>query len=290
MKKPIQILVATLIFALSGAACNSTEDSGNSASIGPGNSGGTPGLTGSVPNPTIPPSSNPPGTGTYKADALIFNGDGVDKTGTASVVKILTSHGLTYVTITSAQFNAMTADEMAQYRLLIWPGGSNAEMDASITASARKNARTAVVEKGVNYIGFCAGAFIAVGTGVKSDGTPTYGLAIVGENYLNSYRPPAGMISMQQTNLPDGTVRQIILWQGPVFDWQQGILARYSDGRGAIAQAQAGKGFAILTGPHPEAPASWPVAAGLTDSDGVDHDLAWKLIDAAFRGQPLPTF
>lgn len=44
--------------------------------------------------------------------------------------------------------------------------------------------------------------------------------------------------------------------------WAGGVVARYSDGKAAISQAYSGKGFVVLSGPHPEAPQGWRNTAG----------------------------
>jgi hypothetical protein len=82
----------------------------------------------------------------------------------------------------------------------------------------------------------------------------------------------------------------MIWWDGPATPaWSGGVIARYPDGKPAISQTRTGLGFVIVSGPHPEAPASWQWDSG-TDPDGVDHDIAAKLIRAAMNKTPLPAY
>ncbi|MBC7693484.1 MAG: hypothetical protein H7222_17090 [Methylotenera sp.] len=227
-----------------------------------------------------------------KADFLIYDGKGVDSTDTSAIVKLIRAHGLTERTISESALNSLTAAEFAQYGTFIWPGGDNEEMDTVISASARRELRKAVIQKGLNYVGICAGAFIAVGPSAGVEETPVAGLALLNGTFIDNYRPASGNpISMVWTDFPDGSRRDLILWWGPYFETQTGVVARYSaDGRPAMIQGRVGHSFVVLSGPHPEAPQSWRKAGGLEDEDGLDTDIAWRLIQAAHTHHPLPTF
>jgi len=62
------------------------------------------------------------------------------------------------------------------------------------------------------------------------------------------------------------------------------------DGTPAIVEAMSGKGWVILCGVHPEAPANWRRGMTFATPASVDNAYAGKLIDAALHGTWLPHF
>src|SRR5262245_20869724 len=94
------------------------------------------------------------------AAILLFTGTGASPGDVAALEAILDANHLAYVTASSAALNAMDEDGIRRYRLLIVPGGNFVEMGNSLTPGAAANVRTAV-QRGVNYLGVCAGAFLA---------------------------------------------------------------------------------------------------------------------------------
>jgi glutamine amidotransferase-like uncharacterized protein len=54
----------------------------------------------------------------------------------------------------------MTAPQLMTYRLVIVPGGNFTHMSASLTPQTTARMHDAV-QLGVNYLGICAGAFLA---------------------------------------------------------------------------------------------------------------------------------
>ena len=231
------------------------------------------------------------------ADFLIYNGYGIDTTGTDALVEIIQSKGLTQRVVTEEEFNPMTADEFAQYGTFIWPGGYNSEIDEELSPSARRELRKAVIQKGLNFVGICAGAFLAVGPKTDVDDVPAWGLALIEGNYLQNYTTSSGRReAMVPTSFPDGSMRQLMLWSGPFFDLNAQktnaqVIARYAeDSKPAMIQAKVNNSLVVLSGPHPEAPQLWQTESGLVDVDGLDWEIAWKLINAAHTGQPLPSW
>ena len=226
---------------------------------------------------------------------LIYDGVATAFGDTESLASILEQHGMTYQLATSDELNEMSVEQLGKFQLILWPGGYAGVMSASLDGAAREKIRKTVNEQGVSYLGICAGAFIAVSPSAASgsDG-PDWGLSIIpSESLLPYYHLENKGIgeAMVDVQLSGGQTRSLVWWGGPDFpEVSQGVVARYSDNHHpAIIQTKAGKGFVILSGPHPEAPQSWRDKLGLQDSDGLDLDLAWKLIEAAMKRQPLPT-
>lgn len=226
---------------------------------------------------------------------LVFNGIGTSPTDTSLLVQLLAAHGFTYRLVNSAQVAAMSLNELASYRLILWPGGDSMTMTRNLSAATRENIREAVVTRGVNYVGFCAGAFMAVGLSTPTQGG--WGLGIVPGKYLGLYTP-AGIAhpsyaTAATVNLrfPDGSHNEMYWQDGPALPtWSHGSISTYPNGQTAMGQMWSGKGFVVLSGVHPEATEGWFRAQHLTDSDGLDAAVAWNLIQAAVTQRPLPTF
>ena len=98
--------------------------------------------------------------------------------------------------------------------------------------------------------------------------------------------------AMTSLVFPDGSTRSLVWWGGPKLpEVSGGVIARYADTQEpAMIETTAGAGLVILSGPHPEAPEDWRTKLGLSDSDGLDQDLARKMIQAAVSRQRLVAF
>jgi glutamine amidotransferase-like uncharacterized protein len=80
-------------------------------------------------------------------------------------------------------------------------------------------------------------------------------------------------------------------WEdGPQLTGWGAVVGKYPDGTPAIVEGNCGKGWVILTGVHPEAPASWRRGMTFTTPASVDHAYAATLIDAALHGTCLPHY
>jgi hypothetical protein len=219
-------------------------------------------------------------------DILIYAGDSTAYGDPEAILEIAEAHDLKAETVSSTELDAMSLDQLADYGAIVWPGGYAGQMSSSLNRSTRDRVRAAVRERGVGFVGFCAGAFIAVSPDT------TWGLSLVVEETLPYYFLEDEGIdsSMVRVDLLDES-RQLVWWGGPKLpEWPKGIIARYNaDGSVAIGQTWAGNGLVVLAGPHPEAPQDWRDKLSLSDSDGLDQELAWKMIEGALKGQPLPT-
>lgn len=238
------------------------------------------------------------GARTFKTDILLFNGDGVWSPEVASLRGIFAAHGASFDEVSSSELNAMSAEEMARYGTFVWPGGLGGTQSSSLSRVTKDNIRKAVRELGTSYIGFCAGAFVAVAPTPAEGKSPSYGISIVDGPELPYYYLEAEMerngetdIAMTMETFADGTTRDLVWYGGPVVTSDaHSVIAKYPNGDAAISQMWSGKGWVILSAVHPTAPQSVRDTYGLDDADGVDLDLAWKLIEAAIHQSELPTF
>jgi glutamine amidotransferase-like uncharacterized protein len=272
--RPLKAFVSIGLLGIAIAGC----DSGST---------GAPDLSSGVPGAGQPPAA----ARTFTTTALLFAGSGTWTPEVGSIEQILISHGASYLKVDSTQLNAMTLDELGGFGVLIFPGGSGGTEAGSLSAQTHANLRAAVQQLGVGYVGFCAGAYIGVAPAPAAGQDVSYGLGIVDGPLLGDYYLTTQGVDYQMTleEFPDGTQEDLLWYGGPVTP-SQGIIAKYPDGEPAISQTWSGRGFVVLSGPHPTASQSVLDGLGMVSSDGVHVDLAWKLIQAAIQQQPLPQF
>ncbi len=222
-----------------------------------------------------PPASRTP------PSVLLFTGAGTSANDVAAVRTILDQNQLTYATATSAELNAMGRPQLRAYRLLIVPGGNFLTMADSLTPGTTANIHAAV-EEGLNYLGICAGGFLA------------------GDARYNSLRLAPGVQfgfyaearrGVRKAAVPIAVVGAPVLeqyWEdGPEFTGWGDVVARYPDRTPAIVEGHAGKGWVILTGIHAEAPESWRGGMTFATPASVDNAYAAQLIGAALEGRAL---
>ena len=95
-----------------------------------------------------------------RAEILLFTGEGTSPGDIAAVEIILDRTHLDYATANSPELNRLTATQLMTYRLVIVPGGNFMDMSASLMPQTAARIHDAV-QSGVNYLGICAGAFLA---------------------------------------------------------------------------------------------------------------------------------
>lgn len=285
-------VLALMFFAAAViSGCNSSNDGaggGNPQNVLPDTSSADPRNPGTTTAPSTPSS----GDRSYSTDILLFNGIGISTSDWQTTEQIVQSEKFSYRLVNSAQLNAMSLDEMASFGLMIFPGGYGNQITDGLTAATRIKVRQAVRERGVSFLGICAGAWVAVGPDPGANAA-SYGFAIVPGNGLLDVYLPGGVepvAAMVSVSFADGANRSLVWWGGPITpSWINGVVARYETGDPAISQTWAGKGFVVVSGPHPEAPQGWRTTAGY-DSDGLDFDIAANLMHAALERKPLKTF
>jgi glutamine amidotransferase-like uncharacterized protein len=238
------------------------------------------------------------GARAFSTDILLYNGSGVWSPEVASLRGIFNEHGASFDEVSSDELNAMSAEELGKYGAIVWPGGLGGTQSASLTTQTKDNLRKAVREQGVGYIGFCAGAFVAVSPTPASGKAPSYGLSIVDGTELPYYylesdfeRSGETDIAMTLETFADGSTRDLVWYGGPVVtSGANSVIAKYPNGDAAISQMWSGNGWVILSAVHPTAPQSVRDTYALDDADGTDLDLAWKLVDAAVHQTALLVF
>ena len=220
-------------------------------------------------------------TGSSTPAVLLFVGTGTSS-GDVSAVKTILGHvKLSYATATSSQLNKMSESQMRAYRLFLMPGGDAVTIGHNLTRTATTNLHNAIVNGGLHYLGICAGAFFA-------DNSIYNYLHLTGVLF-NFYKDTHTKEAVEIAQ-PNGTKLDQYWQWGPELDGWGHVVGRYPNGTSAIAEGYAGNGWVILSGVHPEAPASWRTGLNFTTSVSVDNAYAGTLVLAALNGKSLPHF
>lgn len=217
------------------------------------------------------------------ATILLFNGTGVSPRDVEAVEAILSSNRLSYSMATSRQLNRMGEAQIRQFRLLIVPGGNFVEMGKSLTPAATSHIRNAV-QGGMNYLGICAGGFLA-----GKYNPPYNGLNLAAGARFGFYAEEAR--GTRKAAVPiaiPGAPTLDQYWEdGPEFTGWGDVVGRYPNGTPAIVEGAFGSGWIVLSGVHPEAPESWRRGISFHTPAAVDHAYAGALIAAALSRTPL---
>src|ERR1041384_1646715 len=100
-----------------------------------------------------------------KIPILLFNGRGTSPGDVAATERVLINNAhLSFSTVNSSQLNHMTEAQLREYRLLIIPGGNFIKIGEGLSSNSMVTVRTAI-SNGMNYLGICAGAFVASDSG-----------------------------------------------------------------------------------------------------------------------------
>ena len=206
---------------------------------------------------------------------LLFNGSGTSPNDVAAIEKILKENDFSYSTANSQELNAMSESQLRAYRLLIVPGGNFEEIGNGLTPNTAASIRNAI-HNGSNYLGICAGAFFA-------GNSPYNGLNLTSGVRFPFYAIEARGVRKAVVNVAiAGSPAVPQYWEdGPQLTGWGDVVAKYPDGTPAIVEGDAGAGWVILTGIHPEAPESWQ--RGLTTPARADNAYAARLIGAALN-------
>jgi glutamine amidotransferase-like uncharacterized protein len=202
--------------------------------------------------------------------------------GDVSAVETILNNGrLNYSTVNSSQLNEMGESQLRGHRLLIVPGGNFIDIGAGLTAGATANVRNAV-QNGLNYLGVCAGGFLAGNTGFNSLNL-TSGVRF---GFYSAENQGIRKAAVAITTAGAPPLEQY--WEdGPQFTGWGAVVGKYPDGTPAIVEGAVGSGWVILSGVHPEAPASWRRGMTFRTPVSADNDYAVKLIRAALNREPL---
>lgn len=215
---------------------------------------------------------------------LLFVGTGTSSGDVSAVKTILANMKLTYATATSSQLNSMSVSQLTQYKLFFMPGGNAVTISKNLTKTATANVHNAVVNSGMHYLGICAGGFFADNsiynylhlTNALYDFYSIY--------YKGKYKAAV------EITAPNGTQLDQYWEDGPELNGWGSVVGKYPDGSAAIVEGKSGAGWVILSGVHPEAPASWRTGMTFTTSVATDNAYAKTLVTAALNGTSLPHY
>ena len=215
---------------------------------------------------------------------LLFGGAGTSVNDVAAVETILKDKHLEYSTVNSRQLNHMSESQLVAYRLMIVPGGNFIDMGNSLERSTTANIHNAV-QGGLNYLGICAGGFLAGHASYNSlNLTSGVRFNFYSDENRGIRKAVVAIIAVDTPTLEH-------YWEdGPQFTGWGTVVAKYPDGTAAIVEGTSGKGWVILTGVHPEAPEHWRRGLTFTTPASIDNAYAGKLIDAALHGTVLPHY
>jgi glutamine amidotransferase-like uncharacterized protein len=235
---------------------------------------------------------------------LLFTGTGTSSGDVAAIEIILDTSQLSYSTANSFQLNWMEDSQISEYRLLIVPGGNFVQMGKSLSARTTASVRNAV-KGGMNYLGICAGGFLAgsfpapynsfnLSAGVQF---PFYfpdkkSQPSGPDNNLYGLDPKVGpqhgtRKAVVKITTPEGPALDQYWESGPQFTGWGEVVGKYPDGTPAIVEASVGRGWVILSGVHPEAPANWRQEIAFNTAVSDDTEYARRLILAALNHTTL---
>jgi hypothetical protein len=238
---------------------------------------------GSLTSATTTTASTYSTTSTGSTTVLLYAGAGTTSGDVSAVKSLLGSLGLSYTAISASQLNAMSVNQLMSHKLFLMPGGNAVAIGQYLTKTATSNVRQAI-SNGMHYLGLCAGGFFA--------GKSTYNrLQMTGVIYkfYSAYYKGISKAAVLIT-LPGGTKYDVYWQNGPQLSGWGYVVAKYPDGTAAITEGKYGSGFAILTGLHPEAPASWRYGMSFSTPLSVDLAYAGTLVKAALAGTYLPHY
>jgi glutamine amidotransferase-like uncharacterized protein len=227
-----------------------------------------------------------PQTAFPTSKVLLYRGTGVAQDEADVWANLLSADGISYDQANESGANGLVdiqklannpAGMASRYQLLIVPGGNSITIGNNLSTTTTANIRTAVSTNGLRYLGICAGMFFADGTNNGQENN----LNLTGGNYIeySDFYPDyfSGVVHEPMTitfhNNPYSPF-QFTWWQSPKIDWPgAGVIGSYPNGMGAIVYSWVGKGYVVLSGPHPDAPASW--RTGDTYATPIDEDWAY---------------
>jgi glutamine amidotransferase-like uncharacterized protein len=217
---------------------------------------------------------------------LLFSGTGTSSNDVAAIEVLLKQSHLGYVRVSSQHLGAMNQSQIRAFRLLIVPGGNFVDMGNSLTAGTIANVRNAV-KGGLNYLGICAGGFLAGS------------LRAPYKSFDLTSGVKFGFYSAEKKDIRKAAVR-ISAAEGPALDqyWEDGpdlsgwgdTVATYPDGQPAVVEGFSGSGWVILAGIHPEATESWRRGMEFATPASASNAYALTLIDAALIRRRLPHY
>ena len=176
----------------------------------------------------------------------------------------------------------------ATARLTLRPGhGPWCRVATGLEPIARGFQCREAVHRGLNYLGICAGAFLA------GDGHGHYnGLDLTSGVRFGFYAAEnrgvrRAAVAVTGVNTP--AIEHY--WEdGPELTGWGAVVAKYPDGTPAVVEGTSGDGWVILVGVHPEAPETWRRGMSFTMPASDANAYAGTLIQAALMRNSLPHY
>ena len=215
---------------------------------------------------------------------LLFNGAGTSPNDVRAIESILKNNKLSYSTVDSQQLNGASESQLLNSQLLIIPGGNFIEMGRGLSPEATAKVRSAV-DRGLNYLGICAGAILAGHRDDKSLNL-TSGVKFDFYNDVNRgvHKNVVAIVTAHGENLDQ-------YWEdGPQLNGWGTVVSKYPDGSSATVQGALGHGWVILCGFHPEAPDSWRRGMEFGTPVSSSNAYALSIIEAALDHRELPHY
>lgn len=219
-----------------------------------------------------------------EAPILLFNGAGTSHNDVEAIEDILSSAHMNFILVNSFQLNGLDTSQLMKYKLIIVPGGNFIEIGKNLTKETANNIQK-VVHQGVNYLGICAGAFLAGNTGNNS-------FNITGDVQFKFFSAEDKGIRKTAVAIASADGSRIDnYWEdGPQLSVWGEVVSKYPDGTAATVQGSYGLGWIILTGFHPEAPESWRKEYYFSTPVEDSHKYAAILIKSAIEKKAMPHF
>ncbi|MGE4133578.1 MAG: BPL-N domain-containing protein [Bdellovibrionales bacterium] len=200
---------------------------------------------------------------------LIYDGPGACEDCAREISALLKGKGYQAEIIRPEQ---VTEARLKQASLYIQPGGDNTMNVRNALGKDKLALIKNYVLKGGNYLGICLGAVLA-STDQDDDGSPMLGLLPVSSVEANDMAAKvvpvtvsSGGFGVRHTFVQDPPTLKLLNSKAAVQ-----ILARYANGGIAGVSGSAGKGKAVIFGPHFEASKNWAEFHKLKDPDGQDE-------------------
>lgn len=204
------------------------------------NSGGPEILDSLAPNTNSVDRSEP-----IQTQVLLLTGGGTRDSDNQALQSMLSQRSLTFRVVSFTELNALSQEDLAQFGVILWPGGNLSAQSRALTAQTRERLKYAILQNGVGFLGFGAGAWAA--------GSTSTGLGLVRER-LWVFEPRSRGKSGTQVSIafPDGSTRTLAWREGPELGSWGNVMGRYPDGKTAVAEGRVGKGHVLLSGPEPQ--------------------------------------
>jgi glutamine amidotransferase-like uncharacterized protein len=217
---------------------------------------------------------------TRDADVLLFAGKGTSPNDVRAFETLLAQQGASYTRIDSAALDALSVDELRAHRLIIIPGGNFEQMGQGLAPATTANVRIAV-QQGLNYLGVCAGAFMA-------GNSPYNGINLTGLKFRFHPISSLGVRKAAVTiSTADGQTLDHYWEDGPELSGWGMVVAKYPDGAPAVAQGYVGYGWVVLSGIHAEAPEDWREGMTFKTPASESNAHAMRILEAALNGAAL---